>query len=112
VTTRPAKYLGCVLAAGSLFAAGAPAAAQARYSIRNDTPVPYTCGLKRHNSMTLERFLLPPGGEWSIEAATPRIRTLRCDTFRFTPRYYMRPNVRYNLEMDPHDGRIVMRRID
>lgn len=108
---RPAIYLGLAVTGASLPAA-APADAQALYSVRNDTSVPYTCGLKRHNSMTLERFVLPPGGEWSFEAATPRIRTLRCDTFRLTPRYYMRPNVRYSLVMDPHDGRIVLRRID
>src|SRR5687767_12258929 len=99
------------LLAFSLVAVAASASAPAepyRYSVRNDTGVPYSCGFKPIHSMALTRFVLQVGGEWTHEDHRPRTRTLRCDTQQATPRFYMQPNIRYALVLDRR-GRVALR---
>ena len=69
-----------LIAAVALTGAAMPASAFAEgiYYIRNDTPRPLTCGIRRPRSEVVERLALRPGGEWNQTTRRSDTRTLIC----------------------------------
>jgi Ni/Co efflux regulator RcnB len=94
------KRITIVLAALAVAATPAAAMAEGVYYLRNDTPRPLTCGLKREHSEAMDRVALRAGGEWSQTTARDGPRTLWCDTGAIRSRYRMRSGVRYALVED------------
>lgn len=69
-----------LIAAVALTGAAMPASAFAggTYYIRNDTPRPLTCGIRRSRSEVTVQLALRPGGEWSQTTGRSETRTLIC----------------------------------
>jgi hypothetical protein len=95
----------CVLAWPS------PAFAEVHYSVRNDTPRAFTCGLMREDRSVIDRFVIASGEEWRQTTPGGGTRELLCDAATITPRWRMQPGVRYRLTEDPRTGRIVLLRV-
>ena len=88
--------------------APAAAAAEGRYSVRNEVGRTFTCGLKRENRSVIDRFLLRPGDEWRQTSPDDGTRILLCDAYMITPQYPMREGVAYRLIEDERTGLIVL----
>jgi|GEM_PF-6642515 len=99
-----------ILASAVLAATPAPAFAENVYYVRNDTGIPYTCGLRRDPNRKIYRFVLLSGQEHSRALAGGSERTLLCDSSPVTQRFRMRSGVRYSLIRQP-EGDVVLRPI-
>lgn len=88
-----------------------PAFAEVHYTVRNDTPRAFTCGLMRENRSVIDRFVLTSGEEWRQTTPGGGTRKLLCDAAAITPRWPMQPGVRYRLVEDARTGRIVLLRV-
>lgn len=97
------------LLAALLLAAAPPAVVLPEYTVRNDTPRAFTCGLRRYGRSVIDRFVLRAGAEWRQADATAKPRILYCDSQIVTQRYRMQPGVRYALVVSGRTGRVMLR---
>ena len=94
--------------AAALCTLSSPAAAQAPFSIRNDTRQILSCGLKRVHGSINDLFVLRPSATWTHPAGDGSQRLLRCDVNRLPLRVRIRPGIAYSLVNDGH-GSVVLR---
>jgi hypothetical protein len=94
--------------AAALCTLSAPAAAQAPFSIRNDTRQNLSCGLQRIHGSINDLFVLRPGATWTHPAGNGSQRRLRCDVNRLPLRVWIRPGIAYSLG-DNGRGSVVLR---
>ena len=99
---------GILVVALTAVAAPTAAAAEGQYTVRNETPRAYTCGLRREDRSVIDRFVLKAGDEWRQSAASNGERVLLCDSWVVTPRWRMRSGVDYRLVEEPRTGRVVL----
>ena len=86
-----------LIASLAIAAMPAPALAAGDYSVRNETRHGLSCGLRREGRSAMDRFVLPPGGEWRQATEGEGVRTLICPEGRIQPPLRMRSGVRYAL---------------
>lgn len=96
------------IAVAATAAVPAAAVAEGEYAVRNATPRAYTCGLRREDRSVIDRFVLKAGEEWRQSAHSGGERVLLCDSWVVTPRWRMRPGVRYQLVEEPRTGRVIL----
>ena len=77
---------------------------QGNYTVRNDTRMSLSCGLRRARGSTMERFALAPGAEWRSDEAGGRPRILICDAGEIIPRFRLMPGIRYAVVDAPRSG--------
>jgi hypothetical protein len=81
---------------------------QGNYSVRNDTRMTLSCGLRRARGSAMERFALAPGAQWQSDEAGGRPRILICDAGEIIPRFRLLPGVRYAVVNAPRAGIAVL----
>lgn len=91
-----------MIAAVAMAAAATPASAFAggTYYIRNDTPRPLTCGIRRPRSEVMVRLALRPGAEWTQTTERDDTRTLICYVGARRSRFRVESGQRYALQED------------
>jgi uncharacterized membrane protein len=91
-----------LIAAVVLTGAATPASAFAggTYYIRNDTPRPLTCGIRRPRSEVTMPVALRPGGEWSQTTDRDDTRTMICYVGSRRSTFRVASGQRYALQED------------
>jgi len=70
---------------------------QGIYSVRNDTRMTLSCGLRRARGSTVDRFVLTQGAEWRSEEPGDKPRVMMCDAGEIVPHFRLSPGIRYSI---------------